>query len=176
MSKLDHMLKGKALKFSINDDISTDYIISGRYKFAVADPNVLAQHCMEDLDPDFHKKSAGNFIVAGENFGCGSSREEASIAIKYAGINGVIAKSFDRIFRRNSVNIGLPLIECDTDEIESGDVIELDMEKEVLWNRSRQKEVAVKRLPGIMMNILRDGGLVAHFKRHSGFFISQKPL
>lgn len=170
------MLKGKALRFSINDDISTDYIISGRYKFALKDPNVLAQHCMEDLDPDFYKKSAGNFIVAGENFGCGSSREEASVAIKYAGVNGVIAKSFDRIFRRNSINIGLPLVECDADEIESGNAIELDMEKGVLWNRSRQKEIAVKRLPEIMMNILRDGGLVAHFKQHHGFFIAQKPL
>ena len=176
MLKFHSALKGKALKFSINDNINTDYIISGRYKFAVSDPSVLAQHCMEDLDPDFHKKSRGNFIVAGENFGCGSSREEAPVAIKYAGINGVIAKSFDRIFRRNSINIGLPLIECNTDEIEYGDVIEVDMEKGILWNRSRQKEIAVKQLPEIMMNILKDGGLVSHFKRHRGFSIAQKPL
>ncbi len=168
------MLKGRALKFSIDDDISTDYIISGRYKFALTDPNVLAQHCMEDLDPDFRKRSAGNFIVAGENFGCGSSREEASIAIKYAGINGVVAKSFERIFRRNSINIGLPLAEGNTGEIENGDAIKLCLEKGVLWHRSH--EIVVKQLPEIMMSILRDGGLVAHFKRHGGFFIAQKPL
>jgi 3-isopropylmalate/(R)-2-methylmalate dehydratase small subunit len=168
------ILKGKALKFSINDDISTDYIISGRYKFALADPNMLAQHCMEDLDPDFHKKSAGNFIVAGENFGCGSSREEASVAIKYAGINGVIAKSFDGIFRRNSINIGLPLAECNTDEIESGDALKLCLEKGILWHRSR--EIVVRQLPEVMMSILRDGGLIPHFKRHGGFFIAQRGL
>ena len=162
------ILKGKTHKFG--DDINTDYIISGRYKFSTLDMKELAKHVMEDLDPDFYKKiEPGDFIVGGKNFGCGSSREQAPLAIKNAGIAAVIARSFARIFYRNAINTGLPVIECDTGSIESGDLLEVDLKAGQIYNRTRDKRYKVKPLPGIMLRILNDGGLAQHFKKHNGF-------
>jgi len=164
------ILSGKALRLPQNDDINTDYIISGRYKFKIQDPLELAKHVMEDLDPKFFEKiQKGDFIVAGRNFGCGSSREQAPMAIKYAGISAVIAKSFARIFYRNAFNLGVPLIECDTDKISEGDKIEVDLEKGILKNATKNIEIKINPLPKTMQTLLADGGLIEHFKKHGGF-------
>ena len=166
-------LKGKAKRLPQNDDINTDYIISGRYKFKIQDPNELAKHLMEDLDPKFHSKiSKGDFIVAGNNFGCGSSREQAPMAIKYAGISAVLAKSFARIFYRNCFNLGLPAIECDTDDIAANDELEVDLNKGEIRNKTKNKTIKVRPLPKVMQILLSDGGLVEHFKKHGGFKLS----
>ncbi len=167
-------LKGKALKFEKqNDDINTDYIISGRYKFKIQDPYELAKHVMEDLELDFYKRvNKGDFIVAGENFGCGSSREQAPMSIKYAGISCVLAKSFARIFYRNCFNLGLPAIEVDTDQFEDGDEIEVDLDNGVIVRTGRdrsQQKIKIAPLPKTMQTLLSDGGLVEHFKKHGGF-------
>lgn len=164
------LLKGSAHLLKISDDINTDYIISGRYKFKIQDPNELAKHLMEDLDPDFYKKiKAGDFMVAGTNFGCGSSREQAPMAIKYAGISAVIAKSFARIFYRNSFNLGVPLIECDTSKIKDNDELEADLDNGTIRNVTQNFEIPIKPFPPTMQTLLSDGGLVEHFKKHGGF-------
>ena len=164
------ILKGKGLRLPQNDDINTDYIISGRYKFKIQDPAELAKHVMEDLDPNFYSKiKKGDFIVAGTNFGCGSSREQAPMAIKYAGISAVIAKSFARIFYRNCFNLGLPAIECDTDQISEGDELEVDFDNGIIKNRTKGKNIKINPLPKVMQTLLADGGLVEHFKKNKGF-------
>ncbi len=163
-------IQGKAHKFG--DDINTDYIISGKYKFKTLDMNELAKHVMEDLDPDFFNKiEAGDFIVAGRNFGCGSSREQAPLAIKHANIGAVLAKSFARIFFRNAINTGLPVIECDTDQIDAGDKLNVDLATGKLVNETKNKDIEIKQLPEVMIKILNDGGLAEHFKKHGGFNI-----
>jgi len=152
------------------DDINTDYIISGRYKFKIQDPNELAKHVMEDLDPEFYGRlQKGDFLVAGKNFGCGSSREQAPQAIKYAGISAVLAKSFARIFYRNCFNLGLPAIECDTSGIEEGDELEVDLNSGIIKNKTKAREIKISPLPRTMQVLLEDGGLVEHFKKHGGF-------
>jgi 3-isopropylmalate/(R)-2-methylmalate dehydratase small subunit len=161
-------LHGKVHKFS--NDVNTDYIISGRHKFKTLDMKELAKHVMEDLDPDFYAKvQAGDFIVAGTNFGCGSSREQAPLAIINANISAVIAKSFARIFYRNCINTGLPLIECDTENIAEGDELEVDLGAGILHNLSQGIDIPITPLPPVMLKILNDGGLVEHFKKYGGF-------
>lgn len=161
-------LQGKVHKFA--DDVNTDYIISGRHKFKTLDMKELAKHVMEDLDPDFYAKvESGDFIVAGSNFGCGSSREQAPLAIINANISAVIAKSFARIFYRNCINTGLPLIECDTDNIAEGDELKVDLGAGILHNLSKGTEIPITPLPSVMLKILNEGGLVEHFKKHGGF-------
>ena len=161
-------LKGKAHKFG--SDVNTDYIISGRYKFKTLDMKELAKHVMEDLDPNFYKKiKKGDFIVAGRNFGCGSSREQAPLAIKYAGISATIAKSFARIFYRNAINVGLPVVECNTNRIKEGDELEVNLEEGIVYNKSRKKKIKINPLSGFMIKILKDGGLAAHFKKYGTF-------
>lgn len=161
-------LNGKAHKFG--DDINTDYIISGRYKFKTLDMLELARHIMEDLDPDFYNKiTKGDFIVAGSNFGCGSSREQAPLVIINAGISAVIAKSFARIFYRNAINTGLSLVECDTDRIDPGDRLRVDLIEGALYNLSKNLTIEVAPLPAVMLKILADGGLVAHFQKYGTF-------
>ncbi|MDI3547975.1 MAG: 3-isopropylmalate/(R)-2-methylmalate dehydratase small subunit [Halanaerobiales bacterium] len=161
-------LKGKVHRFG--SDVNTDYIISGKYKFKTLDMNELAKHVMEDLDSDFYSKiEQGDFIVADSNFGCGSSREQAPLAIKYAGIGAVIATSFARIFYRNAINIGLPVIECDTSGIEAGDQLEVDLKKGVIRNLTKDQVIRVKPLPDVMIKILNDGGLVGHFRKYGTF-------
>ena len=164
------LLKGISHTLKISDDVNTDYVISGRYKFKIQDPNELAKHVMEDIDPDFYSKlKPGDFLVAGRNFGCGSSREQAPMAIKYAGISAVLAKSFARIFYRNCFNLGLPLIEVDTDRIGDIDELELDLDNGILKNLTKGIELPVKPFPKTMQTLLEDGGLVNHFKKHGGF-------
>ena len=161
-------LHGKVHKFG--NDVNTDYIISGRHKFKTLDMRELAKHVMEDLDPEFYSNiTKGDFIVAGSNFGCGSSREQAPLAIINADISAVIAKSFARIFYRNGINTGLPLIECDTDKINPGDELEIDMEAGILHNLTQGIDLVITPLPAVMLKILNDGGLVEHFKKYGGF-------
>jgi 3-isopropylmalate/(R)-2-methylmalate dehydratase small subunit len=164
------ILKGKARRLPQNDDINTDYVISGRWKFKIQDPNELAQHVMEDLDPNFYARlQKGDFIIAGNNFGCGSSREQAPMAIKYAGISAVLAKSFARIFYRNCFNLGLPAIEFNTDGIEEGDELEVNLDSGTVKNLTKGTETKFSPIPPTMQVLLSDGGLVEHFKKHGGF-------
>ncbi len=162
------ILRGKAHKFG--DDINTDYIISGRYKFKTLDMDELARHIMEDLDPEFYSKlEPGDFIVAGRNFGCGSSREQAPLALKHAGIAGVIAKSFARIYFRNSINNGLLALICDTSEIRDGDLLEVDPMAGTVKDVTRGIELKSRSIPPIMMEILNEGGLVSYIRKNKGF-------
>lgn len=157
-------------KKELINDINTDYVISGRYKFKIQDPVELAKHVMEDLDPEFYSRvGKGDFLVAGSNFGCGSSREQAPMAVKFAGISAVLAKSFARIFYRNCFNLGLPAIECDTTKISEGDELEVDLNNGLIKNKTKGLEIKISPLPPTMQTLLNDGGLVAHFKKHGGF-------
>jgi len=167
-------LSGRARlpKKELVNDINTDYVISGRYKFKIQDPHELAKHVMEDLDPDFFSRvTKGDFLVAGKNFGCGSSREQAPMAVKYAGLAAVIAKSFARIFYRNCFNLGLLAIECNTDKISEGDELEVDLNGGFINNKTKGVKIKIAPLPPTMQTLLSDGGLVEHFKKHGGFSI-----
>jgi 3-isopropylmalate/(R)-2-methylmalate dehydratase small subunit len=163
-------LQGRAHRFVPDDDINTDYIISGRYKFKIDDMNELAKHVMEDIDPKFASEvRKGDVIVAGRNFGCGSSREQAPRALKAAGVSAIIAKSYARIFYRSAFNVGLPLIECDTDGFADGDILQIDLDSgEVVDQRTGVKR-KVAPIPKTMQTLLDDGGLIAHLKTHGGF-------
>lgn len=163
-----NQLKGKAHTFG--DNLNTDYVISGKYKFKTLDMNELAKHVMEDIRPGFYSEiEKGDFVVAGENLGAGSSREQAPLVLKAAGIGAVVAKSFARIFYRNCINVGLPVVECDTSNIAEGDVLEIDMEKGVVKNVTKGTTIEAQPLPPVMMKILTDGGLAEHIKKHGGF-------
>ncbi len=162
------MLKGKAWKFG--DDISTDHIAPGRYFHLRSDLPELAKHVLEDADQEFASKmSAGDFVVGGSNFGLGSSREHAPTIIHLAGVSAVLAKSFARIFFRNSINVGLPVLICDTDQIDPEDEIEVDLENGTIKDLTNGKELDFKPLPPTMIKILNDGGLVAHIQKHGDF-------
>ncbi len=162
------VLRGRAHVFG--DDVNTDYIISGKYKFKTLDMDELACHCMEDIDPGFASRvRPGDFIVAGGNFGCGSSREQAPLVIKHAGVGAVLARSFARIFFRNAVNKGLPVVECDTSGIQAGDELEVDLAAGKVVNVTRGTEMAIVPLPRVMMDILSEGGLTEYLKNHGGF-------
>ena len=159
------MLKGKVHKYGANVD--TDAIIPARY-LNVSDPAELARHCMEDIDQDFVKRAQpGDIIMATTNFGCGSSREHAPIAIKAAGISCIIAKSFARIFFRNAINIGLPLLECDqaVDDTEAGDTLEVDLSNGRIKNMTKGTEFEAKAYPDFMGELIAAGGLVEYTKK-----------
>lgn len=159
------ILRGKVWKFG--DNISTDHIIPGRYYHLRSNLPELAKHVMEDADPDFSKKvQKEDFIVAGKNFGMGSSREHAAIVIKLAGVSAVIAKSFARIFFRNAINNGLPVIIADTDKIDNGDELEVDLEKGIIKNLSKGIEIKIQPLPKVILNILEEGGIVEYIRKH----------
>lgn len=161
-------MKGKAWKFG--DDISTDLICPGRLFHLRSNLPELAKHVLEDADPTFASKmSKGDFVVGGRNFGLGSSREHAPTIIKLAGVNAVIAKSFARIFFRNCINVGMPAIELDTDKINQGDEIEVDLGTGVLKNITQGTEIKFSPLPPVMTHILNDGGLDKHIKKHGDF-------
>jgi 3-isopropylmalate/(R)-2-methylmalate dehydratase small subunit len=163
----DLLLKGKAHKFG--DDINTDYIIAGKYTKTL-NLSDLAAHLFEDIDPEFSKKlKRGYMVVAGKNFGCGSSREQAPIAIKESGVSAVLAKSFARIFFRNAINIGLPALVCDTDEIDDGDELEVDLESGFVLNISKDIKIPMEKMPDIMKAILKEGGLVPYLKKYGDF-------
>ena len=160
--------KGKAFKFG--DDISTDHIAPGRLFHLRSDLEAFSKHVLEDADPEFASKmQKGDFVVAGNNFGLGSSREHAPQIIKIAGVGAVIAKSFARIFYRNAINIGLLLIECDTDEIDAGDSLELDVKNGILKDVTKNLEIKITPLPDVMIKLLEDGGLIEHLKKHGDF-------
>ena len=161
----------KALAFKFGDDINTDYIISGKYKFKSNDMKEMAHHAMEELDPRYYERvsSQGGLLVAGKNFGCGSSREQAPLVLINSNTKAVLAKSFARIFYRNAINIGLPLVECDTTSINEGDELELDLEGGVVKNLSTNEVIGFAPLPPVMATLLADGGLVAHFNKNGGF-------
>ncbi|HEC95285.1 MAG TPA: 3-isopropylmalate dehydratase small subunit [Thermoplasmatales archaeon] len=159
------IIKGKVLKYG--DDINTDVIFPGRY-LAITDPVEMAQHAMEDLDQDFLSKlSKGDIIVAGKNFGCGSSREQAATCLKYAGVGAIVAKSFARIFYRNAINQGLPIIEAldAVDKIEEGDELEIDTEKGVLKNLTKGTSFMFHPLPPFIQEIIDAGGLIQSLKK-----------
>ena len=159
------MIKGKTWKFK--DNVDTDQIIPARY-LNTSDPQELAKHVMEDADPTFPSKvKAGDIIVGGENFGCGSSREHAPVAIKAAGVSCVIARSFARIFFRNAINIGLPLLECGeaVDNTDAGDILEVDLAAGKITNVTRNKTFVAESYPDFMMGIINAGGLVEYTKK-----------
>ncbi len=161
-------LEGKAWKFG--DDISTDHIAPGRLFHLRSNLEELAKHVLEDADAEFSKNvQKGDFVVAGRNFGLGSSREHAPRIIKIAGVSAVLAKSFARIFFRNAINVGLPVLICDTDKIDVGDTLEVDLEKGVVLNKSKNLTLTFSPLPKAMLNILNDGGLSSHIKKHGDF-------
>ncbi len=163
-------IAGTAWKFG--DDISTDHITPGRYYHLRSNMPELAKHVMEDADPEFMKKfRPGDFIVAGKNFGMGSSREHAPLALKIAGVSAVIAKSFARIFYRNAINVGLPVLIADTDSIDSGDELEVDLEEGVIVNRTKGEELKVKPVPDFMLKILNEGGLVSYVRKHGDIVV-----
>ncbi len=157
-------MKGKAHK--LGNDINTDYIISGRYKFSITDPKELGKHIFEDLDPSLAAKIKENdFIIAGENFGCGSSREQAPQALKAKGITAVIAKSYARIFYRNAINLGLLVLEADTEQIEDGDTLELNLKESKIKIVNKKKDIVFKEIPPFMQEIIKEGGVVAYVKK-----------
>ena len=159
---------GNAVKFG--DNIDTDVILPGKY-LILTDPKELAKHAFEGLDPTFPEKAQkGVIIVGGKNFGCGSSREQAPIALKHAGVQGVLAESFARIFFRNAINIGLPVIECKgiSAATENGDKLQVDLEKGEVQNLTKGKTLCGTKLPPFILQILSDGGLVENLRRRLG--------
>lgn len=159
-------LEGKAIK--LGDNINTDFIISGRYKFSITDMKELSKHIMEDIDPTFASKviAGKSIIVAGKNFGMGSSREQAPLVIREAGIVAVLAQGFARIFYRNGFNIGLPLIETDTDKIDEHDSLRINLDKGLISDLTKGIEFKVKPLPGFMQRLLNEGGIINYVKKY----------
>jgi len=160
------MISGKAIKYGNN--VNTDVIIPAKYLVLTLDPVKLAKHAMESLDPLFSKKAQGGaIIVAGRNFGCGSSREEAPVALKHAGTKCVLAESFARIFYRNAINIGLPVLECVgiSSKVEEGDELTVNLEGGMIENRSKNSTLQATKLPQFIMEILGDGGLIEHLRK-----------
>jgi len=161
-------MKGRAWKFG--DNISTDLITPGRYFHLRSNLPELAKHTLEDASPSFAKKlKKGDLIVAGKNFGLGSSREHAAQVIKIAGAGAILAKSFARIFFRNAINVGTPAIACDTSKICEGDELEIDLQKGVVKDLTKKFEVKFSPLPKIMTHILRAGGLVGYIRKYGDF-------
>ena len=156
-------MEGKVFKYG--DNVDTDVIIPARY-LNIADPKELSTHCMEDIDIDFVKNvKANDIIVAGYNFGCGSSREHAPLTIKQNNVSCVIAKSFARIFYRNAINIGLPIIELDkADEIDNGDTLDIDFENGIIKNKTKNKEYKMNVFPEFIKKIIDAGGLMSYAK------------
>jgi len=162
------VLTGRAFKFG--DNISTDHIIPGRFAHLRSNLPELAKHVMEDADLSFATKvKPGDFIVAGSNFGLGSSREHAPLVIKMAGVSAVLAKSVARIFFRNSINLGLPVLLCDTDDINDGDNLEVDLESGTIRDITNGSQLTFAKIPDIMLRILDEGGLLPYIQKHGGF-------
>ncbi len=162
------ILTGRSFKFG--DDISTDLIAPGRLFHLRSNLPELAKHVLEDADPEFAKKvKPGDFVVGGKNFGLGSSREHAPVIMKIAGVGAVLAKSFARIFFRNSINIGLPALICDTDKIDEGDILEINLREGIISNKTKDIKIEFKPLPEVMIKILNDGGLAEHIMKNKGF-------
>ena len=162
------MLKGKVFKF--DDNVSTDLITPGRFVHLRSNLPELAKHTLEDADPTFVERvNKGDFIVAGKNFGLGSSREHAPLIIKMSGVSAILAKSVARIFFRNAINLGLPVLICDTDKIGDGDTLEIDLKKGEITDLTNEIKLYVNPIPDIMLRILEEGGLVPYIKKYKNF-------
>ncbi len=162
------MLQGKALKFG--DSITTDHIIPGRYAHLRSNLPELTKHLMEDIDSTFvDRVHEGDFIVAGKNFGLGSSREHAPLVINMAGVSAVIAKSVARIFFRNAINLGLPVLLCDTDGIGEGDELKVDLKDGTINNLTTGCQLTFTPLPDVMLAILEEGGLLPYIEKYEDF-------
>lgn len=159
----------QATAHAYGDNIDTDRIIPGKYTKTL-DMESLAAHVMEDLDPNFRSRfKPGDIVVAGDNFGCGSSREQAPVALKTAGVSVVIARYFARIFFRNAINIGLPLLEVPDHDIETGDVLLVNLSEGSIVNLTRQKSYCAAPLPQVMIDILGEGGLVPYLRKYGTY-------
>lgn len=162
------MLRGRAFKFG--DNISTDHIVPGRLAHLRSNLPELAKHVLEDADPSFASRvRAGDFIVAGGNFGLGSSREHAPLVIKMAGVGAIIARSVARIFFRNAINLGLPVLLCDTDKISDGDELEVDLAAGIVRDITNGTELTFSKIPQVMLDILGEGGLIPYIKKYGDF-------
>ena len=159
------MLKGKVFKFS--DSVSTDHITPGRLAHLRSNLPELAKHVLEDADPTFASRvSKGDFIVAGKNFGLGSSREHAPLVIKMAGVSAILAQSVARIFFRNAINQGLPVLVCDTSRIDDGDELEIDLKQSSIKDITNGQELTFGEIPEVMLKILDEGGLIPYIQKH----------
>ncbi len=162
------MLRGKAFKFG--DGISTDHIIPGRHAHLRSNLPELAKHVLEDADPTFVSRvKEGDFIVAGNNFGLGSSREHAPLVIKMAGVSAILAKSVARIFFRNAINLGLPVLICDTDGIDDGDELEVDLSAGIVKDVTSGQKLTFGKIPQVMLRILDEGGRIPYIRKHGDF-------
>jgi 3-isopropylmalate/(R)-2-methylmalate dehydratase small subunit len=162
------MLKGKVFKFG--DDISTDHIIAGRWFHLRSNLPELAKHVLEDVDPKFATEvKVGDFVVAGKNFGLGSSREHAPLVIREVGIKAILAKSAARIFFRNALNSGLPVLICDTDKIDNGDELAIDLAKGIITDLTNKTQLSFGKIPDVMLHILDEGGLVPYMQKYGKF-------
>ncbi|HEY87415.1 MAG TPA: 3-isopropylmalate dehydratase small subunit [Dehalococcoidia bacterium] len=162
------MLKGRAFKF--NDNISTDHITPGRLAHLRSNLPELAKHVLEDADPTFASRvKTGDFIVGGSNFGLGSSREHAPLVIKMAGVSAILAKSVARIFFRNAINLGLPVLICDTALIDDGDELKVDLAAGTIKDITNGNQLAFGKIPEVMLHILDEGGLIPYIKKYGDF-------
>jgi 3-isopropylmalate/(R)-2-methylmalate dehydratase small subunit len=162
------MLHGRAFKFGNN--ISTDHIIPGRYAYLRSNLPELAKHVMEDADTTFVSRvKQGDFIVGGSNFGLGSSREHAPLVIKMAGVSAILAKSVARIFFRNAINLGLPVLICDTDKISEGDELEINLEESTITDTTNGEILTFGKIPDVMLKILDEGGLLPYIEKYGDF-------
>lgn len=153
--------------YKYGDGVNTDVIFPGKYTYTISDPKEMAQHALEDLDPEFVKTvQEGDIVVAGKNFGCGSSREQAAVCIKENGVNVIVAKSYARIFYRNAINAGIAAVTTeDVDKLEKDDEVEIDLTNGIIHNKTKGVEIRFNPIPSFMMEILNDGGLVPHIKK-----------
>jgi 3-isopropylmalate/(R)-2-methylmalate dehydratase small subunit len=164
------MLKGKVFKFG--DNISTDLIAPGRFLYLRSNLPELAKHTLEDADPTFVERvKKGDFIVAGKNFGLGSSREHAPLIIKMSGVSAILVRSVARIFFRNAINLGLPVLICDTNQINDGDTLEIDLKTGEVADLTNKTKLYVNPIADIMLHILEEGGLVPYIKKHKDFSV-----
>jgi 3-isopropylmalate/(R)-2-methylmalate dehydratase small subunit len=159
---------GRAFKFG--GGITTDHIVPGRLAHLRSNLPELTKHTLEDADPTFVSRvKPGDFIVAGANFGLGSSREHAPLVIKTLGVSAILAKSVARIFFRNAINLGLPVLLCDTNKIDDGDELEIDLKAGTVKDRTNGNQLTFKRIPEVMLSILDEGGLVPYIKKYGNF-------
>ncbi|MBI2305005.1 MAG: 3-isopropylmalate dehydratase small subunit [Chloroflexi bacterium] len=159
------MIKGRAIKYG--DNISTDLIIAGRYFHLRSNFPELKKHALEDADPTFVTRvRSGDFVVGGQNFGLGSSREHAPLVLKLNGVGGILAKSVARIFYRNAINLGLPVLICDTDRINEGDELEVDLAGGTVTDLTNGARLTFGKIPDVMLRILNEGGLIPYVKKY----------
>jgi 3-isopropylmalate/(R)-2-methylmalate dehydratase small subunit len=164
------VLRGKAHRFG--DGVSTDHIIPGRYAYLRSNLPELAKHVLEDADPAFASQvKPGDFVVGGNNFGLGSSREHAPLVIKMAGVSAILAKSVARIFFRNAINLGLPVLICNTDKIDDGDELEIDLAEGTVRDKTNGSVLTFGKIPDVMLAILNEGGLIPYIQKHGDFIV-----